>query len=90
MSELKPCPFCGSDNVSYCVSEHYFGKGDYEQERYITCPNCSIRFSYLPSVQDLKWWGEFKEPQEKDLYVKRVITAAWNNRKNSIATTLNP
>ena len=48
--EIKPCPFCGSDNIKACEQPQDCGW-------FIRCENC---FTEGPSPKDATYWDEQK------------------------------
>lgn len=56
MSELKPCPFCGSNNVEAVVSEYNLDGNKY-YDHYVICTDCKATTDYGDSQQDAinKW-----------------------------------
>lgn len=82
MSELKPCPFCGSrPNVSKSSASHNYNV--FTVEFAIMCPNCRIRFKAFSEFEvDNK--GQVKT--RKDGY--KTIIDKWNTRYEELLPPL--
>ena len=65
MSDLKPCPFCGSENVSHSVGR----TGDDKPWPYVECENCGA--STEPDV-----WNKRQDATIERL---RVLLTRWVN-----------
>ena len=66
MKDLKPCPFCGSDDIRVCAFE-------ISPECYIECCNCGARIdAEIP-------WGD-SDIQEHDNACLKALRKLWNRR----------
>ncbi|WP_426577629.1 Lar family restriction alleviation protein [Xenorhabdus stockiae] len=63
-SELKPCPFCGSDNLG---SNHYFDSDDKNYIGWIDCYSCDAR------GPEIGWFDDFGEAETEAIKL-------WNQR----------
>lgn len=64
--ELKPCPFCGSEDISV----HAYS---IDPSCYIVCEKCGA------SIESKVSWGEMSE-QEHDDECYKVLAELWNRR----------
>lgn len=71
MTELKPCPFCGSDDLSTSTQGSAV---------YIECLGCGSQgpYAYMKSH-----WGDEEYLAEKQEIYKAVIMA-WNERAKNV------
>ena len=73
MSELKPCPFCGSEDIYETFrQENWYGC----KEPIIFCNTCKAEFS----VEDD---SPFADVEEDYKYRKQRTTKAWNRRADN-------
>lgn len=68
MAELKPCPFCGGEEI---VMYSF----DISSECVLRCLTCGA------VIETVVPWGEMDKEQH-DEECKRVLTEAWNRRVN--------
>lgn len=64
MDELKPCPYCGSDNIKKDITVNH-GK--------IRCGKCGVSFSRC-------FYGMYGSLAEAKVEIDRVLTKVWNRR----------
>ena len=50
MSELKPCPFCGSDEVGCWMSSRQFPNG--KNPHHVQCDNCFASSDYYCTMEE--------------------------------------
>ncbi|PHM33312.1 Lar family restriction alleviation protein [Xenorhabdus innexi] len=67
-NELKPCPFCGSDNVG---TEHHYDFADKDYEAWVNCYNCDASGSHAC------WFDDVGEAYTEAIKV-------WNQRVENI------
>ena len=73
MDELKPCPFCGSDDIYLTFrQEHWFGT----KEPLIFCNSCKAEVS----VEDDSPYTDIEKDYE---YRREKVAEAWNRRANN-------
>lgn len=78
MMELKPCPFCGSSNLSVVI--------DYKNdENYVTCKDCEASGPHYPGWDvGAEMWSKCPHRVPTLEKIKRVIseraTQLWNKR----------
>lgn len=76
MEDLKPCPFCGSDDIRVCAFE-------ISPECYIECCNCGARIdAEIP-------WGD-SDIQEHDNACLKALRKLWNRRSAAPAADVAP
>ena len=76
MKDLKPCPFCGSDDIRACAFE-------ISPECYIECCNCGARIdAEIP-------WGD-SDIQEHDNACLKALRKLWNRRSAAPAADVAP
>ena len=72
MSSLKPCPFCGSEDIYETYSQEYaYGTKNPE----IFCNTCKVIFSIEDTSPYMDVEKDFKYRKEKTI-------EAWNRRAN--------
>lgn len=80
MMKLKPCPFCGSENL-----KHYFTSATGGSKRgVIVCNNCGCRLEYysdyVHSIADA-YCGDWKAANEYANEDARIeVARKWNRR----------
>ena len=60
MSELKPCPFCGSENIKH----HHYSNQPYQQY-IVRCKNCGARIIKASLELAFEAWNRRAEPVER-------------------------
>ena len=55
MSELKPCPFCGSDDVA--LDEFAYRIGDGEWESKVICYECHANTGFYTKQEAVEAWN---------------------------------
>jgi len=83
-SELKPCPFCGCENVE--VKDMHIVRPSLVETRinvWVSCPGCHCGFHMNFTDKDENWreifvdkWNERPETESTAKKVKRVISVA--------------
>lgn len=76
MKGLKPCPFCGSDDIRACAFE-------ISPECYIECCNCGAR------IDAEILWGD-SDIQEHDNACLKALRKLWNRRSAAPAADVAP
>ena len=76
MEDLKPCPFCGSDDIRACAFE-------ISPECYIECCNCGAR------IDAEILWGD-SDIQEHDNACLKALRKRWNRRSAAPAADVAP
>lgn len=76
MKDLKPCPFCGSDDIRACAFE-------ISPECYIECCNCGAR------IDAEILWGD-SDIQEHDNACLKALRKLWNRRSAAPAADVAP
>ena len=66
MSDLKPCPFCGSENIDMDIN-HFIRRG---AAFFMKCENCDSRGPWI-------YFDSFCEDKDK----KNQCIEVWNERK---------
>ena len=69
--ELKPCPFCGSDEITAWYQGTKYGR-----IAYVECDICGAK------TKAFKYLSEDKEYDDSDPGSKKAY-AAWNRRNNA-------
>ena len=64
--KLKPCPFCGSENLVFRF-QRFNGDRHEEAVCQIICRNCSVHAGYLFH-------------SDEDAMIKKITINAWNTR----------
>ncbi len=60
MTELKPCPFCGGEPISYYIPphEHYIVDfPPFEGAGYVECPHCDCGLSAKTEEEAIEKWN---------------------------------
>ena len=72
--KLKPCPFCGCEEVFVSKKKHIKYDGDFKDydEYYVICPDCNARGGSSSTYNEKR--GE--------LNCIRICTDMWNTRKD--------
>lgn len=68
MEELKPCPFCGSNDVGVTKDSITFGHGSYGNTYMVLCADCHASSEKYDTYND-----DYKVARGK-------CVAAWNKR----------
>lgn len=69
MADLKPCPFCGSEDIYETFTEEHFGTKNPE----VFCNSCKAIFSIEDDSPYLNCDEDYK-------YRKKKTKEAWNRR----------
>lgn len=77
MSEnnLKPCPFCGSNNIDYSIKTCGSYRGQYHVAMYCKDCNCYGKRTLIEPTETARW------EIEKNSQYKELAMQAWNTRK---------
>lgn len=80
LQKLKPCPFCGSDNISWCwnlsLKFGYFA--------YIQCQECKAQTRPVSISTELCKKEGFSNPDNKSFWENESFQTAgrlWNHRR---------
>ena len=65
MSDLKPCPFCGSENIKH----HHYSNQPYQQY-IVRCKNCGARVIKASLELAFEAWNRRAEPEERTAKVE--------------------
>lgn len=68
--KLKPCPFCGGNNISMSAFS-------IAPECYIECQDCGASISSSVS------WGKFMSEKKHDKLCAKKLTKKWNRRADN-------
>lgn len=82
MSELKPCPFCGGEAISFSEDDGWTATGENSYRAYAGChnPECGIGFELFHIGDDLST-DEDDQPDGMHCYsLEQQAIAAWNTR----------
>ena len=74
MTELKPCPFCGSNNIDYSIKTCGSYRKQYHIAMYCKECNCYGKRTLIKPIETARW-----EIEKNESY-KELAIAAWNTR----------
>lgn len=78
--QLKPCPFCGSNKLTF--ENHYGLNGTVSVE----CRNCGMRFEYEENYQEVisrdKYYPNIEYHTGYYLKIRPTFIEVWNRRTN--------
>lgn len=60
MIDLKPCPFCGSNDIALCYGENGWVSNIYYRDSigFVSCLRCNSRTSKMARIKDaVKKWN---------------------------------
>ena len=72
--KLKPCPFCGSNNIDYSIKTCGSYKRQYHISMYCKECNCYGKRTLIKPIETTRW-----EIEKNESY-KELAIAAWNTR----------
>lgn len=53
--ELKPCPFCGSEDLIVLCDDKIFGYYHVQEGTYVHCNNCKAQGPYVGEDAETAW-----------------------------------
>ena len=74
--KLKPCPFCGSNNIDYSIKTCGSYRRQYHVAMYCKECNCYGKRTLIKPTETARW-----EIEKNESY-KELAIAAWNTRKS--------
>ena len=80
-TKLKPCPFCGSNNIDYSIKTCGSYRKQYHIAMYCKECNCYGKRTLIKPIETARW-----EIEKNESY-KKLAIVAWNTRnpiENSI------
>ena len=80
-TKLKPCPFCGSNNIDYSIKTCGSYRGQYHIAMYCKKCNCYGKRTLIKPIETARW-----EIEKNESY-KELAIIAWNTR-NPIENTI--